>query len=190
MQMPPGVEPNTVVIAIAIVLAAAVVKGTTGFGFALVSTPLLLLFWEPKVLVPIFLPLSIIADVLIVAQTWRRVEWMKVLPLITAGIAGVPVGVYLLYSANRFAEINGLRHSYVHGNPYAYGHNNCHLQRKTSFGNYRFCEWCVINQHNYVWTTCCVTYDQSTMGKRNLSCLPSNVPVSYTHLTLPPPPYV
>ena len=96
MQMPPGVEPNTVFIAIAIVLAAAVVKGTTGFGFALVSTPLLLLFWEPKVLVPIFLPLSIIADVLIVAQTWRRVEWMKVLPLITAGIAGVPVGVYLL----------------------------------------------------------------------------------------------
>lgn len=94
--MPPGVEPNTVAIAIAIILAAAVVKGTTGFGFALVSTPLLLLFWEPKVLVPIFLPLSIVADILIVAQTWRRVEWMKVLPLVASGIAGVPLGAYLL----------------------------------------------------------------------------------------------
>ena len=94
--MPPGVEPNTVAIAIAIVLAAAVVKGTTGFGFALISTPLLLLFWEPKVLIPIFLPLSIIADVLIVAQTWRKVEWVKILPLVASGIAGVPLGAYLL----------------------------------------------------------------------------------------------
>ena len=58
-QMPLGVEPITLIPAAFIILAAGVVKGTTGFGFALIATPLLLLLWEPKTLVPVFIPLSI-----------------------------------------------------------------------------------------------------------------------------------
>ena len=97
--MPAGVEPITLIPAVFIILAAGVVKGTTGFGFALVATPLLLLLWEPKTLVPVFIPLSIVADTFIVMQTWRQVEWGKVLPLVVTGVVGVPLGTYVLLVA-------------------------------------------------------------------------------------------
>ena len=97
--MPAGVEPITLIPAVFIILAAGIVKGTTGFGFALIATPLLLLLWDPKTLVPVFIPLSIVADTFIVMQTWRQVEWGKVLPLVATGVVGVPLGTYVLLVA-------------------------------------------------------------------------------------------
>ena len=97
--MPAGVEPITLIPAVVIILAAGIVKGTTGFGFALIATPLLLLLWDPKTLVPVFIPLSIVADTFIVVQTWRQVEWSKVLPLVATGVVGVPLGTYVLLVA-------------------------------------------------------------------------------------------
>ena len=79
-----------------IVLAASIVKGTTAFGFALVATPLLLLLWEPLVVVPILIPTGIVVDILIVTKNRHRLEWGRVAPMTVTGILGIPLGTMIL----------------------------------------------------------------------------------------------
>lgn len=96
MPLPAGVDPISLVPAALIVLAASLVKGTTGFGFALVATPLLLLFWEPLVMVPVLIPAGMAADILIVTQNRRKLEWGRVAPMAVAGVLGIPLGTVIL----------------------------------------------------------------------------------------------
>ncbi len=96
MPLPTGVEPISLVPAALIVLAASLVKGTTGFGFALVATPLLLLLWEPLVMVPVLIPAGMAADILIVTQNRHRLEWGRVAPMAFAGVLGIPLGTVIL----------------------------------------------------------------------------------------------
>ena len=96
MPLPAGVEPISLVLAALIVLAASLVKGTTGFGFALVASPLLLHLWEPLVMVPILIPTGIVADILIVTQNRHRLEWGRVAPMAAAGVLGIPLGTVIL----------------------------------------------------------------------------------------------
>lgn len=94
--MPAGFEPHTLIPAAIIVLVASLVKGTTGFGFAMVSTPLLLLLWAPRLVVTVVLPLALTIDVLIVFQNRRLLEPRRVVPMALAGALGVPLGTYAL----------------------------------------------------------------------------------------------
>ena len=98
--MPAGVEPNTLIPAVFIILVASLLKSTTGFGFALIATPLLLLLWEPTLVVPIVLPLVLTVDVFIVAQNWRLLEPRRLAPMVIAGVLGVPLGTYVLLVAS------------------------------------------------------------------------------------------
>lgn len=97
MPLPAGVDPISLVAAALIVLAASVVKGTTGFGFALVATPLLLLLWEPLVIVPVLIPASMVEDILIITQNRHRLEWGRVGPMAAAGVLGIPLGTAILF---------------------------------------------------------------------------------------------
>lgn len=47
---------------IIIVLAASLVKGITGFGFALVSLPLLLIWYSPREIIPVLILCNLIAS--------------------------------------------------------------------------------------------------------------------------------
>lgn len=78
------------------VAAAAVVQGCTGFGFAIVATPLFLLILPPTAAVPLVALLSYfnVVHMLIVAR--RHVSPRLVTPLALGGVAGVPIGVKLL----------------------------------------------------------------------------------------------
>ncbi len=82
--------------AVAIILAASTVKSTTGFGFALVSTPFLLLMWEARLVVSIVVPLATLIDGMIVVQSRRTLEWGRVMPMVAAGAVGVPLGNVIL----------------------------------------------------------------------------------------------
>jgi len=53
---------------ILIVLAASLIKGITGFGFALVSLPLLLIWYSPKELIPVLILCNLAASLIIVLQ--------------------------------------------------------------------------------------------------------------------------
>jgi len=51
-----------------VILLASLVKGITGFGFALVSLPLLMIWYSPKELIPILMICNLISSILIVLQ--------------------------------------------------------------------------------------------------------------------------
>ena len=91
-----AVEPVTLIPAAFIILAASLTKSTAGFGFALVGTPFLLLFWEPRLVIPIIVPLATLIDWMIVFQNRRRLEWQRILPMILAGAVGIPLGTVIL----------------------------------------------------------------------------------------------
>jgi uncharacterized protein len=53
---------------ILIITFSSLIKGITGFGFALVAFPLLLMWYEPKEIIPILMICNLIASVMIVLQ--------------------------------------------------------------------------------------------------------------------------
>lgn len=71
-------------------------KGTAAFGFTMVAAPFLLLMWEPKLMVPIIVPLFTLLDAMIVYQGRAHLEFRRVLPMVGAAAVGIPLGTYVL----------------------------------------------------------------------------------------------
>ena len=78
-------------------------KGTAAFGFTMVAAPFLLLMWEPKLMVPIIVPLFTLLDAMIVYQGRAHMELQRVLPMIGAAAVGIPLGTYALMAVPRDA---------------------------------------------------------------------------------------
>ncbi len=81
-----------------IVGLSAAAAAVTGFGFNLVSVPLLTLAYPPRFVVVLTLLLGICASVLLLLrrEIRREVEWRVVRPLFLSSLAGMPLGVALL----------------------------------------------------------------------------------------------
>jgi len=84
------------IIAAAIVLLAGFVRAISGFGFALIATPLLLFVFDPKSVVVINVILGILTGVLLLLHIRRHIDVKRVLLMCGGGILGVPIGAYLL----------------------------------------------------------------------------------------------
>ncbi len=91
-----GFPLDHLLLATVVVFGASLVKGTTGFAFALVSAPFLILILDPKLVVAINIPIYLAIDALILSQIWRRLDLKRILPMIVAGAAGVPLGNLLI----------------------------------------------------------------------------------------------
>lgn len=87
---------EVVVAGIAIAFLAACCYSVTGFGFALVMTPLLTLAWEVKPAVVASVILSTTALVPLLLQVRARVSVARVSVLIGGSVSGIPVGVFVL----------------------------------------------------------------------------------------------
>ena len=79
---------------------AGVVRGITGFGGAMVMAPPLALLLGPKLSVPVVLLLESLAATPQVMQTRRLVRWRVVGPMLAATCATVPIGGYVLATAD------------------------------------------------------------------------------------------
>jgi uncharacterized membrane protein YfcA len=79
-----------------VLLLAGVCQGLTGFGFALIAAPLLIILLPPKTVVPIVTLNVILITIFMSIKFKSRVEWKRIFPLMIAGIAGLPLGIYLL----------------------------------------------------------------------------------------------
>ncbi len=79
-----------------VVLLAGLTQGLTGFGYALVAVPLLIIFLPPKTVVPLVLIHCAFTNTLVLLDAWRWVDLKRIWPLMLAGIAGMPLGTYLL----------------------------------------------------------------------------------------------
>lgn len=88
------------VIAAAIVLLAGFVRAISGFGFALIATPLLLFVLDPKSVVVINIIIGFPIGLLLLFHTRRHIDVKRVLLMCGGSIFGVPIGAYLLSSLN------------------------------------------------------------------------------------------
>lgn len=93
------------ILTFALVGACATVQGATGFGFNILVVPLLVLYIDPKVVVPAIIIQNVLLDCLVLATAWRFADLRRIWVLVLAGVVGTPVGVVLL----GFVDPNPLR---------------------------------------------------------------------------------
>ncbi|MDP2931170.1 MAG: sulfite exporter TauE/SafE family protein [Chloroflexota bacterium] len=89
-----------IIVGLLIIFLAGITQGLTGFGFALVSVPILIMFLSPKAVVPIVIMDSIAINVMILFEARKWLDLRRIWPLIVASIIGLPVGTYLLVVLN------------------------------------------------------------------------------------------
>ena len=77
------------------VLAGATTQRVTGLGFALVSSPVLVLVAGPVDGVLLANPLSLLVNLAVLALTWREVELRRTLLLVVPGLAALPLGAWV-----------------------------------------------------------------------------------------------
>ena len=91
-------SPEQIGAAAAILLAAYVIRGITGFGSGLIAVPLLALFLPLQFVVPLVLLLDFTASLVLGGLHFRRVKWDEIGILIPFSIVGVALGTSLLVS--------------------------------------------------------------------------------------------
>ncbi len=83
-----------------IAFVGGLVRGTTGFGAAMVMTPLLALLMGPKVAVPVTLLLETFAAASMLPTAVALARWSVIAPISAAAVMAVPLGGYLLIGAD------------------------------------------------------------------------------------------
>jgi uncharacterized protein len=77
-------------------LLAGTVTGLTGFGLALISTPLLLFVFEPRTVVVLTVFFSIFINIAVVWDSWREARRPLALALLLPSVVGVVLGAEVL----------------------------------------------------------------------------------------------
>jgi uncharacterized protein len=81
-------------------LLAGTVTGMTGFGLALVSTPILLFVYEPKTVVVLTTVFSIVINIAVVWDSWHEARRRLAVALLIPSLFGVAAGVEFLRVVN------------------------------------------------------------------------------------------
>ncbi|WP_420403767.1 TSUP family transporter [Nisaea sp.] len=79
-------------VAVAATLLGGIVRGFTGFGFALIVISALLLVADPVSVVPLALILDLLAGFTLLPQNYREVHWAGIRQLVLGSVIGVPAG--------------------------------------------------------------------------------------------------
>jgi uncharacterized membrane protein YfcA len=92
------------------IFAGALVSGLAGFAFSAVAGALLLRIIEPAETVSLLLVCSLGAQLVAMANLRKSIVWREVLPLVAFGLAGIPIGTYVLQvlPAATFAAVFGV----------------------------------------------------------------------------------
>ncbi len=85
-----------IIVGLLTIFLAGTTLGLTGFGFALVAVPIMIIFLSPKIAVPIILMHATLISLIILFESRKWVDLKRIWPLMVASIAGIPVGTYLL----------------------------------------------------------------------------------------------
>ncbi len=91
-----GLDLFSLIVTIISVFIAGIIRGYSGFGFALVAVTSISLVLPPVQAVPIVLALEVLASVQLVPQVWRDIDWFSLRWLIAGALFTTPFGVYLL----------------------------------------------------------------------------------------------
>ena len=89
-------DPALVLAAAIVLLLSGFVQGLVGFGSALVAVPLLSLFMNPKVVVPLTLVHGLLMNMYLSVRNRGNIQRKRVLPLFLSGALGIPFGAAIL----------------------------------------------------------------------------------------------
>lgn len=92
----------------AVIGVAMLVRGTFGFGDALIAMPLLLLMVGINVAAPLVALLSLTLATVVLLRDWRQVHFRDAVVLVVTSLAGVAVGLVALGRVNEEAMTAGL----------------------------------------------------------------------------------
>jgi uncharacterized protein len=81
-------------------LAGGFVSGLAGFGTALMALGIWLYVLPPTLAVPLVLVCSVIAQVSTLPSIWKTIDFRLIWPFIICGLAGVPIGIFLIARAD------------------------------------------------------------------------------------------
>lgn len=85
-----------IVLCALVILSASVIKGITGFGFALLAVPFLSLIFPMQVLVPAMSLFNLITSLVILIKLHERIKAYYFIPMFIASLGGIPLGIYAL----------------------------------------------------------------------------------------------
>ncbi len=91
-----ALTPKLVLLSIASIFVAAVLRGFTGFGFALAAVPLLGLFMAPTEAVPVAIGLQLAGSLLDFRTASRSCDWPSLRWLMIGALIGSPLGTLIL----------------------------------------------------------------------------------------------
>ncbi len=80
----------------ATVFLAGLLRGFTGFGFALAAVPVITLFVEPAAVVPAIPIVAMVAGAEQLPRAWKSANWHAIYRLLLGAILGTPIGVLSL----------------------------------------------------------------------------------------------
>jgi uncharacterized membrane protein YfcA len=89
------VSSEWILLALLAVALASFVQASTGFGFALIAAPFLLMGLEVRVAVMTLLCLHSLQCAAVLASAWRSVSWALITPLVVGGLVGTPIGAII-----------------------------------------------------------------------------------------------
>ena len=91
-----GYDLFTLVILWTAVFIAGIIRGYSGFGFAMVAVMSISLVLPPALVVPVVLILEVLASFRLIPQVWREIDWHSLRWLLIGSFFAIPVGVYFL----------------------------------------------------------------------------------------------
>jgi uncharacterized membrane protein YfcA len=71
-------------------------QGFSGFGAILIALPLLSIFLEIKMVIPLVALAAQVITLIVLIQLKQHLDWKKIIPLIISALPGILVGVYFL----------------------------------------------------------------------------------------------
>ena len=78
------------------VFLAGIVRGLSGFGFALLVIVSVSLVLPPATIVPAMIVLEVVAGIHLLPSIWKSIHWHTINVMVVAAVLCTPIGVYLL----------------------------------------------------------------------------------------------
>lgn len=96
LDLLPAMGTGSALLIFATVFLAGVLRGFTGFGFALAAVPVITLFLDPAAIVPAIPIVAMVAGSKQLRRAWKEANWPAVRRLLGGAVLGAPFGVLAL----------------------------------------------------------------------------------------------
>lgn len=90
------IELGILIVPLFAVFLAGIIRGYSGFGFAMVAVTSMSLLLAPALVVPVVLILEVLASLRLLPQVWKDIDWRSLHWLLIGSFLGIPFGVSLL----------------------------------------------------------------------------------------------